>query len=582
MDDFEKEIKEEFLNEAASLLEDAEQAFLQLEDQGSLDTISLILRLAHNLKGSSRAVGFDQVGEFTHQWETLLLKVKEGEIPLRPAVVNLLFNCLDHVRAMIQQLRADFGAQVDSSALLEVVARAIRGEDIEPATTLAPSDSASLAVSKPLESLTLDDLLAEAAAVKPPPSPVFREPPKMAAVPRSQTAIGADSVRVSLSKLERLIDYVGEMVILQSVLREQAGDSMSDLVQKTIIQLSKVSKDIQDLSMSLRMLPIRPTFQKMQRIVRDTSAALGKEVILQTAGGDTEVDKSVLEGLSDPLVHLIRNCVDHGIESAEERILRGKPAAGQLWLRAQQYAGKMLIEVSDDGGGIDVEKVRGKAVERGLVDPSENLSDEKLLQCIFLPGFSTRDEVTDLSGRGVGMDVVRTNIEAMGGEILVTSRAGEGTTFRILLPLSLAIIESTVVRLGSNRFVIPSFHLSESVKLDAHNCRTTALGEMLLLREENLPILRLGRLFGLRESAQDNIALIVRSGEVPFALVVDDIVGQYQIVSKPLVPELRCLAGVGGSTILGDGRPALILEVDQFASLFKNSGRTPLEIRGVA
>lgn len=607
MDAFEREIKVEFLNEAAGSLEDAEQAFLQLENSsGSQETIDQIFRLAHNLKGSSQAVGFEQVGEFTHHWESLLLKIKEGLIQIEKPVVSLLLACLDHVRTMIHGLREDLDAKFESGDLIARMEAAGLGqtesiaepppprgqtpipEENRTESSPAPSPSPMLAPLPASAQFVLEEFEAQLAEKQPPPTPAGDERVELAAVAPTKKAksISDDAIRVSTQKLERLIDYVGEMVILQSVLREQIdrGEADSGLMRKAISQLGKVGKEIQDVSMSLRMLPIKPSFQKMHRVVRDTALSLGKEVILQLYGEETEVDKTVLERLSDPLVHLIRNSVDHGIEDGPTREANGKPSFGTVILTARQQAGKMVIEVSDDGGGINPQKVLKKAWEKGLLKEGQVLSDREAYQLIFLPGFTTKEQVTEVSGRGVGMDVVKTNIESIGGEIQVESKMGEGSTFRIVLPLTLAILECTVVRCGEDRYVIPSYHISESLRADASILRDTLLGEVLLLRGENLPVLRLRKLLRSRTvgDEQDPIALIVRSGNQPFALIVDDIIGQYQVVTKPLSPELRNLKGVSGSTILGDGKPALILEVNQYAMAATRRAIQPLENRGAA
>lgn len=594
MDDFEKEIKTEFLNEASTLLEDAEQAFLQLEGTGHSDVIAKIFRLAHNLKGSSKAVGFDHVGEFTHHWESLLLKVKDGVLPMNKSLFNLLLSCLDHVRFMIVSLREDMNATFDSQKLLEQMEKAGQGQDV-----VVPAPRGEQPVqSPPSVDLTIAEQSADLNLQGDEPDVLNFSPAAFARAignpsrlggkdsgALKKEAAGDESIRVSITKLEKLIDYVGEMVILQSVLREQSDVADSNLVRKTISHLGKVGKEIQDISMSLRMLPIKPTFQKMQRIVRDTAVALNKKVQLVLEGEDAEVDKTVLERLGDPLVHLIRNSVDHGIESAEVREKSGKPAMGTVRLTARQNAGKMVIEVIDDGGGIPVERILKKAEEKGMVKPGTSLTESEIFQLLFLPGFSTKETVTDVSGRGVGMDVVKTNIEAIGGEIQVESKLGQGTTFRIILPLTLAILECTVVRCGRDRYVIPSYHITESLRAEASILRQTILGEVLLIRGENLPVLRLRDLLRSKGdlSSVDPIALVVRSGVQPFVLFVDDILGQYQIVTKPLSPELRNLRGVAGSTILGDGRPALILEVNQFAVVAgKNQNSLKENNRGVA
>lgn len=600
MDDFEKELKSGFLEEATQLLSDVEQCFLSLEgnpdDPAILDKI---FRLAHNLKGSSKAVGFNDLGAFTHEFESFLLKLKNGAIPVDSDSVNLLLRGNDLIRATVDALKGDFEAKVDHAALTEEMqkfesrarapapapleAQVEKPEPIAEEEFIDPAAIEKLVAAEtgmgtaPVPVLDVVPEVAEVACAAPPSPPVVlravpSEPAKAAPAPATAGAsTSEESIRVSLSRLEKLLDFVGEMVILQTVLREQANKENSLLIRRTVHQLGKVTKEIQDLSMSMRMVPLKQTFQKMQRIVRDTSKALGKQVNLVIEGEETEVDKTVLENLGDPLVHLIRNAVDHGIETPDERAAKGKSQAGTLTLRAFHQSGKLLIEITDDGAGIDGARLLKKAIEKGILKPGATLSEKESVHLIFAAGFSTKTEVTDVSGRGVGMDVVKTNIEKLQGEIQVETKVGSGTVFRIVLPLTLAIIDGMVVRLGEDRFVIPLSHVHESMKVrpgDLH--QTTGAGEVLQLRGETLPIFRLHQLIGKKSSAKveldknaDQIAIIVRSQSQPFAALVDDIIGQHQVVIKKLGLELQQLKGMSGSAILGDGRPALILELPE-------------------
>lgn len=271
----------------------------------------------------------------------------------------------------------------------------------------------------------------------------------------------------------------------------------------------------------------------------------------------------MLEKINDPLVHLIRNSVDHGIENSELRVTRGKAAKGSVDLIATHQAGKLVLEVKDDGGGLDAEKLKKKAIEKGILKPETNLTEREAYNLVFAPGFSTKEQVTDVSGRGVGMDVVRTNILELGGEIQIESELGKGTCFRITLPLSLAIIDAMVLTTSNEKFVIPLNHVYETLSPEQKMIqKNSGLGDILLLRGENLPLFRLGDFFGLKSSKRPDemIAMVVRTGARPFAMLVDDILGQYQVVIKQLGPELAGIKGVSGSTILGDGKPALIIE----------------------
>jgi two-component system chemotaxis sensor kinase CheA len=455
---------------------------------------------------------------------------------------------------MVQGLRGNPEATFDGTALMQELGGWLSGRVAEEA---------------PAAPLPEDDRFAELAAVTQESVAACPEPDPTPARTAPGPAPAADeSIRVSLGRLEKLINYVGEMVILQTVLREQAGAAAGGgalLLRRTVNQLGKVTKEVQDISMSLRMVPLKQTFQKMQRIVRDTAGALGKKVRLEIHGEETELDKTVLEGLGDPLVHIIRNACDHGIEDGAARVAAGKPEEGTVKLSAFHQSNHIVIEIRDDGGGISAPRLVAKAIEKGILKPGTTLPEREALNLIFHPGFSTKAVVTDVSGRGVGMDVVKTNVERLQGVVALETEVGRGTCFQIRMPLTLAIIDGMVVKLGEERFVIPLTHVHESLRPepgDVHH--VTGVGEILKLRDENLPLLRLAKLLGRGDPARpvtDCTVIVVRAAEHAFSVAVDDIVGQHQIVIKSLGAEMRHLRGFSGSAILGDGRPALILEL---------------------
>lgn len=642
MDELEQELKICFLDEANQLIEDVEQSFLALENnREDLAIIEKIFRLAHNLKGSSRAVGFVQMAEFTHVFESLLLKIKNKETPVDSAAVSLMLRCVDHLRNWVAELKGNLDASMNSDELVVELQARISGQGVAapeahetptPAAEVAapeipssdaaawngvpPADAFNQVEAQPAATPEMPAeavpsanqfvdpaadaaLLAEAEAMMaanapapqaaaptppppPPPAPVAAKPapapvaaPASAAKPDAPKAAAAaedESVRVSLKRLESLVNFVGELVILQTVLNQQRHLIDNPLLTRTISQLAKITKDIQDLSMSLRMVPLKQTFQKMQRIVRDTSKALKKEINFTISGEQTEIDKTVVEQLGDPLVHLVRNAVDHGVESAEERIAAGKSPVGNISLEAFHKGGQIVIEVKDDGKGLNAEKLKSIAIQKGIIKPDAVLTTEECWKLIFAAGFSTKTEVTEVSGRGVGMDVVRTNIEKnLHGEIQLYSEIGKGSTMRIILPLTLAIIDGMVVRSAEERYVVPLGHVHESLQPSPEDVHTvTGLGEVLSLRGEELPLIRLstmlGRSKGVPKKASECIAIVVRASEKPFSVLVDDIIGQQQIVIKQLGAEIRSLKGVSGSAILGDGRAALILDLTELAN----------------
>tara|TARA_B110001454_G_C12723270_1_gene436144 strand:- start:17774 stop:19567 length:1794 start_codon:yes stop_codon:yes gene_type:complete len=575
MDDFEKELKIGFLAEAKQATADAEQCFLDLESNpDDAETMNKIFRLAHNLKGSSKAVGFIELGDFTHEFESFILKVKNGELKASAKVINILLQGNDHIIKTLDLLTENLDARIEPIGLVQEMKMYTEEPEVEePVVQEHVSKTKETIESKDLEN-PLPDLDFDQSRfqeTQPETLEVATQETKLLdtvldVVPEKKTraaSAGTDeTLRVSLQKVESLINFVGEMVILQSGLKEQAQLSNSTALKRIVQHLNKVSKEIQETSMSLRMVPIKPVFQKMQRIVRDTSLSLNKDVSFRLIGEDTDIDKTILEKISDPLVHLIRNSVDHGIESAEIRKERKKSETGSVVLKAFHQSGKLVIEVIDDGGGLDPEKLRKKAIEKKIISSDVKLSETETFNLIFAPGFSTKELVTDVSGRGVGMDVVKTNIHELGGEVQIESKLHLGSTFRIILPLTLAIVDAMILAYGDEKFVVPVNQVFETVKPEKGNLRSTTLGNILLLRSENLPLFKLGDFLSIKNSSsiENMIAIVIRAGGKPFAFLVDDILGQSQVVVKQLGPELQGIAGISGSTILGDGKPALIIE----------------------
>lgn len=675
MDEFEQEVKSIFLEEAVQIISDLEQGLLNLEgaaeQKGTLDEI---FRLAHNLKGSSKAVGFDTLGGYVHEFESTLLNVFKLQRASGERVqdaISFFLGALDTISKMVERLRADLSAQIDiSEALTALGSFNERWKVPQPADHIAQSletsntadtkdekqeesnalsfldlpenavpsadafddedDDGNIAESSPTQILEVLDAGMESSPNAMPsatsdqdflaPNQEAKDIPiensgtetnpasllvkkkehqttaELAVTLRQARPVekngegpgresqggsgikksGSDeSIRVSLERLENLIDYVGEIVILHTVLEDQIERGDFSGIKKMLSQLGKVTKDVQDLSMGLRMIPLKNSFQKMQRIVRDTGRALGKDVQLEMEGEETELDKTVLDALNDPLTHLVRNAVDHGIEAPDVRMERGKPQRGLVRLRAFHRSGKMVIELIDDGGGINIDKIHAKAYEKGILKPGIRLPDAEAQNLIFHPGFSTKDVVSEVSGRGVGMDVVRTNIEALQGEVQVESDFGKGSCFRIVLPLTLAIIDGMIVRSGAERFVVPLSHVYESVHPRKEDIViNSGIGELLILRHENIPLYRLRQLLGQpwQEESESATAIVIRTQSKVIAVMVDDIIGQHQVVIKKLGKELGAISGYLGSAILGDGRPSLILELPELVDKFGSRG----------
>ncbi len=396
---------------------------------------------------------------------------------------------------------------------------------------------------------------------------------------RRKTDTEQRSIRVSTDKIDNMLNLVGELVITQSILNRvcnELGSGPSEKLLDCLEQLERNTRDLQEQTMSIRMLPVDNAFQRIPRIVHDLSITQGKQVALEFSGETTELDKTVLEKIGDPLVHLVRNALDHGIETPETRTLQGKPEQGVIRINASHEGGYVMLRISDDGSGINPEKVLANAIEHNLVAEDEELSDNQIQNLIFLPGFSTAAEVTDISGRGVGMDVVKRNISDLGGTVDIWSEQGVGSTFTIKLPLTLAILDGQIVRVGNQIFIIPLHSIKETVMFNDKNANTVAgKAELYKYRDEYISVTRLYELFNIEpdiDSDHPQLLVVFDIGEKHVGILVDDVIGQQQVVIKSLENNYKSVPGLAGATVLGDGSVALILDVLGLASRHNQPG----------
>ncbi len=404
---------------------------------------------------------------------------------------------------------------------------------------------------------------------KPKQSPSAEASPKSKKENKKPAAKGSSSIRVDTAKIDTLINMVGELVITQSMLSlvgEHFEISKLDQLKNGLSQLERHTRELQESVMNIRMLPISFVFSRFPRLVHDLSTKLGKKIELKLVGEQTEVDKTVVELLSDPLVHLVRNSLDHGIEMPEQRLAAGKPETGTVVLEAYHRGGNIVIEVVDDGKGLDKKKLKEKAIDKGLIEEDAILTDKQIYELIFMPGFSTAEKLTDVSGRGVGMDVVRRNIQSLGGRIEIISELGKGSTISIHLPLTLAILDGQSIAVGEERFIVPLGSIIESINITEEQINKVAgKGETFRLREEYLPIVRMHEIFNVETARAtqltEGLIVVVEGHGVRCGLFVDDLLGQQQVVIKSLEANYRKVEGVSGATILGDGSVALILDI---------------------
>jgi two-component system, chemotaxis family, sensor kinase CheA len=525
-----------FLEEAGELLRDCEEAMLLMEASPDPALVNRVFRCAHTLKGTSSMLGFAALAEFAHHLENLLARIRDGALAVTPTITDCLLEGLDLLRVHVTEVSG--GAPVDAArrdVALHRIAQALR------ASVPAPSP--------------------------PPVTSAMRAPPEGVAATPTPREDGAASIRVPIEKVDRLVNLVGELVTTQSAISMLLGDfDVARLaeVREVVAQMDRYCREMQERVLGVRMLPVRTVFSRFQRVVRDLSGATGKRIELRIHGEETELDKTVIERIADPLTHLIRNAVDHGIEPPAARVAQGKSEVAQLTLTAYQKGGRIFIEVADDGRGLDRARILARARERGLVAPEARLTDAQIDDLIFLPGFSTVEKVTDLSGRGVGMDVVLRNVTALKGTISILSEPGAGTCFQIKLPLTLAILDGLALRVGAQVLIAPLVTVVELVTARSQQVRSlVGGGEFADVRGQFMPLVRARDFFrtGADEAdVDDGLLVIIDAGDRRVALLVDEVLGQYQVVQKSLEQHYRSVHGIAGATILGDGRVALIVD----------------------
>ncbi len=587
----------EFVCEAREHIANAEQSLLDLEsDLGNIELINTVFRAFHTIKGVAGFMHLTPIVRLTHVAETLLDKARSQTLTLTPGHLDLFLRSCDVLGQLIsallgtptpkQSVYKALVAELDqacetglapvaesppeqTAAVIETLPAAQSSQPQQAADSPAPS-------AQETQPQLPDDPQADSggADASPPPSQAVTAEPKPAAPkakPATKPAMRIEqTVKVNTTRMDALVDMVGELVIgYQMVYQDETiQDIKAQHTKRTLTHVSKIIRDLQEVAMSLRLVTLRPTFQKMARLVRDVSSKANKNIKLHVEGEDVELDRTVVEEIADPLVHMIRNACDHGIEPEDERRAAGKTPEGNLSLRAYHQGGSIVVEIADDGRGLIREKILAKAASNGILpsdrEPAE-MSDREVFNLIFAPGFSTAEKVTDISGRGVGMDVVRRNIEALRGKVDISSTPGKGSTFKMLLPLTMAIIDGMIVRVGSHRYVIPTLSIEQSFRPEPGKIHTViGKGETVEVRGSLLPVYRAKKVFGLDDGVDnptEGLLVVLESHSTRFCLLVDEIVGQQQVVIKNIGHGINPIRGVSGGAILGDGRVALILDV---------------------
>lgn len=604
MDDLIKE----FLVESNENLDRLDSELVKLEsDPSSQELLSSIFRTIHTIKGSCGFLGFSKLEKVAHAGESLLSRLRDGKISLVPELTSGLLSMVDAIRTMLDAIRAtEQDGKEDYPALIETLKR-LQQTSAEAAARLASSTPSSEPLKKggpetakadkantkgeekaPSENLAPSQPHSPVAALPDQPVSEHLRPGESGAAsglppaddnssaPQDTRAANApaETIRVDVHLLDRLMNLVGELVLTRNQITQFSAHQNDPNLAAPAQQLNLLTSELQEEVMKTRMQPISNVFDKFPRVVRDVAMNCGKQVQIEMEGKETELDKSLLEAIKDPLTHIVRNSVDHGIEMPEQRIARGKRPEGHIKLRACHEGGQVLVEISDDGAGIDLARVKSKAVERGLITAQQaaHMSEREILNLTFLPGFSTVEKVTNLSGRGVGMDVVKTNIDRVNGSVDLQSNPGKGTTVIIKIPLTLAIVRAVIIQSSGKRFAIPQVSIQELVRLDGDSVHTD------IEQVHGVPVYRIrGRLLPLvylneelklakpegkdkQEDAAANI-VVLQADDHLFGLVVDEINDSEEIVVKPLSKQLKATKVFAGATIMGDGKVALILDV---------------------
>jgi two-component system chemotaxis sensor kinase CheA len=545
------EIIAEFLVEAREHLDRLDADLVELEKDGeNNETIARVFRSVHTIKGTAGFLDFPRLERLSHAGEDLLGALRDGRTVVTPAVITPLLEMLDALRILLDHIAAhgnDNGDAGDLDGLAVALRNAIDGS----LDTLEPY----VEVNGPSDTPVVETVTSQPAAPAPSDSATERS------VDRAIEKSGSP-LRVDVALLDRLMNLVGELVLVRNRILQLSDESDDAALLSASQRLNLITSELQEGITHARMQPIGNVWAKVPRLVRDVSRALGKQVEIVSEGAETELDKTILEAIADPMTHLVRNAVDHGIESPQQRIAAGKPPAGKLVLRAYHEGGIVTIELSDDGAGIDTARVAAKAVASGLVTPDRlsRMTEAEVMDFVFHPGFSTADKVTNVSGRGVGMDVVRTSIGAIGGSVDVDSRPGIGTTFRVKIPLTLAIIPALIVAHGPCRYAIPQVNLVELVRINAEQVEGLASAPVYRLRGRLLPLVYLSEVLGQPRKSEANYVLVLAAGTARFGLVVDEVRDTAEIVVKPLTSHLQGISVFSGATVMGDGHVALILD----------------------
>ncbi len=548
----------DFITESNEHIESAEAGLLELETKpDDEEVLNQIFRAFHTIKGMAGFLNLTDIGLLAHSAENLLDLARKGELALADKNTDVIFESID----MLKKMFADLKESVEAGKAVPL--QKYLPQLLEKLKSSAQGQSLAASLDTP-QGQKKDEKLDEILTAKDEPKTRYTASQENVKI---KTHTSDEKIKVSTARLDNLINMTGELVIAQLMVDEETSTKITSEheLNSKVTHQGKIVRELQELSMSMRMVPIAGVFQKMARLVRDLSHKADKKISFSTQGEETELDRSIVDKVADPLVHMVRNSVDHGIESPQQRAEAGKNPTGQIELRAFHRAGNIVIEIEDDGKGLDKEQILKKAIDNGIVEAGQELSDKEIFKLIFHAGLSTAQKVTSVSGRGVGMDVVRKNIKSLRGKVDISSIRGKGTTFTIRLPLTLAIIDGQIVKVGDDRYIIPINSIVRTLRPKANQLSSVQnRGEMVMVRGMLLPLVRLYKLFATVPTIEDptkSLLVIVEEDNKKCCLLTDELLGQQQVVIKNLGEGLGKIKGVSGGAIMGDGKISLILDI---------------------
>ncbi|MDM4770779.1 chemotaxis protein CheA [Solimonas sp. SE-A11] len=604
------DIKRDFLQEAGELVQRLSEQLIDLEKSpDDPELLNAVFRAFHTVKGGAGFLELHPLVELCHVTEDVCNGLRSGQVKLDSTMMDCLLQSLDQVQLMLDSVAKDEALRAAPEDLVDAL-RTLAACAAAPAPQMVVAAPVAPAAAPARDMITddefealLDQLQGKAPAVVAAvpavehPSPACGRgegervsvnvggssqasstaPSPPAPLPQagegSKKEPAETQVRVDTQKLDRMMNLVGELVLVRNRLKSLQQRSSSDPVSRAVAELDFITRSLQGAVMQIRMQPIKRVFSRFPKLARDVARGLGKQIEVELQGEDTDLDKNLVEALADPLVHMVRNSVDHGIELPDVRQRAGKPAAGRLMLAAQQQGDHILITVRDDGAGIDPDRLRQKAVQKGLVDPAaaQQMTPEECLDLIFLPGFSTKEQISDLSGRGVGMDVVRSRIRELNGHVVIESKVGQGTCFRIRVPLTLAILSALMVHAGGRRYALPLSPVRDVFVLDETKVRKLDRWDVVMVRNEPLRLVYLDPWLQAAASDAPRHVAVVTVDEERYGFVVSEVRGREEVVIKPLGASLRGLSGVAGATVMPDGQVALILDLSGLVQAYRQS-----------